>query len=155
MQKDDLSSQSVTMPNSVFHFSGFLKKSLLEKPSDLMSQSPSFLSLTGFSLNQVIHYKDLLAFLCWAVSSIYWFLFWLLKSSFPSFVWKGYFVEKSMFGSTGLHPKSELGKARVRIYHHIFPFPMSRFVTVYNLPHLNGGREYAGSTPYLVATAAS
>ncbi|KAG8132813.1 hypothetical protein E2320_010631 [Naja naja] len=29
-----------------------LKKSLLEKPSDLMSQSPSFLSLTGFSLNQ-------------------------------------------------------------------------------------------------------
>ncbi|XP_048338445.1 nonsense-mediated mRNA decay factor SMG7 isoform X2 [Sphaerodactylus townsendi] len=27
-------------------------KSLLEKPSDLMSQSPSFLSLTGFSLNQ-------------------------------------------------------------------------------------------------------
>ncbi|KAL8178117.1 UNVERIFIED_CONTAM: Protein smg7 [Gekko kuhli] len=29
-----------------------LFKSLLEKPSDLMSQSPSFLSLTGFSLNQ-------------------------------------------------------------------------------------------------------
>ncbi|XP_015668610.1 protein SMG7 isoform X4 [Protobothrops mucrosquamatus] len=28
------------------------EKSLLEKPSDLMSQSPSFLSLTGFSLNQ-------------------------------------------------------------------------------------------------------
>uniref|UniRef100_A0A8C5RE98 SMG7 nonsense mediated mRNA decay factor n=1 Tax=Laticauda laticaudata TaxID=8630 RepID=A0A8C5RE98_LATLA len=29
-----------------------LFKSLLEKPSDLMSHSPSFLSLTGFSLNQ-------------------------------------------------------------------------------------------------------
>ncbi|XP_077188734.1 nonsense-mediated mRNA decay factor SMG7 isoform X2 [Paroedura picta] len=28
------------------------EKSLLEKPSDLISQSPSFLSLTGFSLNQ-------------------------------------------------------------------------------------------------------
>uniref|UniRef100_A0A8C5RD64 SMG7 nonsense mediated mRNA decay factor n=1 Tax=Laticauda laticaudata TaxID=8630 RepID=A0A8C5RD64_LATLA len=28
------------------------EKSLLEKPSDLMSHSPSFLSLTGFSLNQ-------------------------------------------------------------------------------------------------------
>lgn len=34
-------------------FSGTVKKSLLEKPSELMSHSSSFLSLTGFSLNQV------------------------------------------------------------------------------------------------------
>uniref|UniRef100_A0A8D0G9N4 Nonsense-mediated mRNA decay factor n=1 Tax=Sphenodon punctatus TaxID=8508 RepID=A0A8D0G9N4_SPHPU len=35
-----------TVPRMAF------EKSLLEKPSELMSQSPSFLSLTGFSLNQ-------------------------------------------------------------------------------------------------------
>ncbi|XP_032718561.1 protein SMG7 isoform X8 [Lontra canadensis] len=34
------------------HHSGFQQKSLLEKPSELMSHSSSFLSLTGFSLNQ-------------------------------------------------------------------------------------------------------
>lgn len=38
---------------TIIFFSGSVKKSLLEKPSELMSHSPSFLSLTGFSLNQV------------------------------------------------------------------------------------------------------
>lgn len=40
-------------------FSLGLKKSLLEKPSELMSHSSSFLSLTGFSVNQVSKVKNL------------------------------------------------------------------------------------------------
>lgn len=40
-----------------FFFLG-LKKSLLEKPSELMSHSSSFLSLTGFSVNQVSKVKN-------------------------------------------------------------------------------------------------